>query len=132
GEDRWRDGPPGDAAAAAGRAHQRDPGPGAQVLEREDRRTPRDRGGRMNVAVLGASHGGFTVAADLALAGHAVRLWARSAQALGPLAGDPTIALAAEGAREPRGSRGPRPISARRSRAPRSSSLRFPRRVMTS
>ena len=51
----------------------------------------------MNVAVLGASHGGFTVAADLALAGHTVRLWARSAQTLGPLAGDPTIALAAEG-----------------------------------
>jgi opine dehydrogenase len=51
----------------------------------------------VNVAVLGASHGGFTVAADLALAGHAVRLWARSAQALGPLAGDPTIALAADG-----------------------------------
>ena len=51
----------------------------------------------MNVAVLGASHGGFTTAADLALAGHAVRLWARSPQALGPLASNPTIALAAEG-----------------------------------
>ena len=51
----------------------------------------------MNVAVLGASHGGFTTAADLALAGHAVRLWARSAQTLGPLARDPTIALTAEG-----------------------------------
>src|SRR5499426_793890 len=97
GQDRWRDGPGGDAAAAAGRAHQRDPGPRAQVLEREDRRAPRDRSGRVNVAVLGASHGGFTVAADLALTGHTVRLWARSAQALGPLAGAPTIALAAEG-----------------------------------
>ena len=51
----------------------------------------------MNVAVLGASHGGFTTAADLALAGHTVRLWARSAQALGPLTSDPTIALIAEG-----------------------------------
>jgi opine dehydrogenase len=51
----------------------------------------------VNVAVLGASHGGFTIAADLALAGHSVRLWARSAQALGPLTDDPTIALAAEG-----------------------------------
>jgi len=51
----------------------------------------------VNVAVLGASHGGFTTAADLALAGHAVRLWARSPQALGPLASNPTIALAAEG-----------------------------------
>ena len=51
----------------------------------------------MNVAVLGASHGGFTTAADLALAGHAVRLWARSPQALGPLAQHPTIVLTAEG-----------------------------------
>ncbi|HEY7540277.1 MAG TPA: NAD/NADP octopine/nopaline dehydrogenase family protein [Methylomirabilota bacterium] len=51
----------------------------------------------MNVAVLGASHGGFTLAADLALAGHAVRLWARSAPALGSLTKDPTITLAAEG-----------------------------------
>jgi opine dehydrogenase len=51
----------------------------------------------VNVAILGASHGGFTTAADLALAGHAVRLWARSAQALGPLAHDPTIVLTAEG-----------------------------------
>ncbi len=51
----------------------------------------------MNVAVLGASHGGFTTAADLALAGHSVRLWSRTAQALGALAKDPTIALTAEG-----------------------------------
>ena len=55
----------------------------------------------MNVAVLGASNGGFTTAADLALAGHSVRLWGRTAQALGSLAKDPTIALAAEG-RAPR------------------------------
>jgi opine dehydrogenase len=51
----------------------------------------------VNVAILGASHGGFTTAADLALAGHAVRLWARTAQALVPLAHDPTIVLTAEG-----------------------------------
>jgi len=51
----------------------------------------------VNVAVLGASHGGFATAADLALAGHRVRLWSRSAPALGPLVKDPTITLAAEG-----------------------------------
>src|SRR5262249_25773265 len=97
GQDRRRDGPAGRAAAAPGRAHQRDPGPRAQVLEREDRRAPPPRRGRGTVAAPGASHGGFTVAAALALTGHTVRLWARSAQALGPLAGDPTIALAADG-----------------------------------
>src|SRR5262249_14044217 len=97
GEDRRRNGAGCGAATASWRAHQRDPGPCAQVLEREDRRAPRDRGHRVNVAVLGASHGSFTTAADLALAGHAVRLWARSAQALGPLASTPMIALAAEG-----------------------------------
>lgn len=51
----------------------------------------------MRIAVLGGSHGGFTTAADLALAGHRVRLWARSAAALGPLLDDPTITLVAEG-----------------------------------
>jgi len=51
----------------------------------------------MNIAILGGSHGGFATAADLALAGHSVRLWSRSRQTLGPLAADPTIALAAEG-----------------------------------
>jgi opine dehydrogenase len=51
----------------------------------------------MNVAVLGAGNGGFATAADLALAGHRVRLWSRSASALGPLAGDPTLTLVAEG-----------------------------------
>jgi opine dehydrogenase len=49
------------------------------------------------VAVLGGSNGGFTTAADLALAGHRVRLWARSAEALGPLLDDPAIMLVAEG-----------------------------------
>ncbi len=51
----------------------------------------------MNVAVLGGSNGGFTTAADLALAGHRVRLWARSAEALGPLRDEPAIMLIAEG-----------------------------------
>ncbi len=51
----------------------------------------------MNIAVLGGSNGGFATAADLALAGHRVRLWSRSASALGPLAGDPTLTLTAEG-----------------------------------
>ena len=53
----------------------------------------------MNVAVLGAGNGGFATAADLALAGHRVRLWSRSASALGPLAGEPTLTLVAEGRR---------------------------------
>ena len=35
------------------------------------------------VAVLGASHGGLTTAADLTLSGHTVRWWSRS---LAPLA----------------------------------------------
>ena len=51
----------------------------------------------MNIAVLGGGNGGFATAADLALAGHSVRLWSRSPQALGSLAVDPTIALTAEG-----------------------------------
>jgi len=41
--------------------------------------------------------GRTTARADLALAGHAVRLWNRSPVALAPLAGDSTIALTAEG-----------------------------------
>ncbi len=51
----------------------------------------------MRVAVIGGSNGGFTMAADLALAGHRVRLWARSATSLGPLTSDPRIMLIAEG-----------------------------------
>src|SRR5439155_471071 len=55
------------------------------------------RGAPVNIAVLGGGNGGFATAADLALAGHSVRLWSRSPQALGSLAVDPTIALTAEG-----------------------------------
>ena len=51
----------------------------------------------MRIAILGGSSGGFTTAADLALAGHRVRLWARSAEALGPLLDEPTLMLVAEG-----------------------------------
>src|SRR5206468_741470 len=58
---------------------------------------PRVRGTPMDITVLGGGNGGFATAADLALAGHSVRLWSRSQEALGPLADDPTIVLAAEG-----------------------------------
>lgn len=51
----------------------------------------------MKLAVLGGSNGGFATAADLALAGHQVRLWTRTAATLGPLHDDPTITLEAEG-----------------------------------
>jgi opine dehydrogenase len=51
----------------------------------------------MRIAVLGGSNGGFATAADLALAGHRVRLWARSTEALGPLLAEPTLMLFAEG-----------------------------------
>jgi opine dehydrogenase len=50
----------------------------------------------MNVAVLGGSHGGYATAADLALAGHRVRLWRRSGQELQALRGTGTLALVAE------------------------------------
>jgi opine dehydrogenase len=49
----------------------------------------------VNVAVLGGSHGAYATAADLSLAGHRVRLWRRSKDDLGPLAGG--ITLKAEG-----------------------------------
>ena len=51
----------------------------------------------MNIAVLGGSNGGFTTAADMALAGHRVRLWCRSEKDLAPVRGAKTIALVAEG-----------------------------------
>ena len=51
----------------------------------------------MRVGVLGAGNGGFATAADLALAGHQVRLWSRSSDALGPLAANATLTLEAEG-----------------------------------
>jgi len=48
----------------------------------------------VNVAVLGGSHGAFATAADLALAGHRVRLWRRKPEDVAPLAQG--IALTAE------------------------------------
>ncbi|HEV8473194.1 MAG TPA: NAD/NADP octopine/nopaline dehydrogenase family protein [Methylomirabilota bacterium] len=49
----------------------------------------------MNVTILGGSNGAFAAAADLALAGHRVRLWRRRAEDVAPLAGG--ITLTAEG-----------------------------------
>ena len=51
----------------------------------------------MNICVMGGSNGGYATAADLALAGHRVRLWRRSASELEPVRGTGTITLAAEG-----------------------------------
>jgi opine dehydrogenase len=53
------------------------------------------------VAVLGGGHGAHATAADLALAGHRVRLWRRRAEDLGDVARTRTLALAAEGRRGP-------------------------------
>jgi opine dehydrogenase len=50
----------------------------------------------MNVAVLGGSNGAFAAAADLALAGHAVRFWRRTDAALEPVRAAGGITLAAE------------------------------------
>jgi len=41
-----------------------------------------DKGNRMKIAVLGGGHGAYAAAADLAEAGHEVRLWRRDAAAL--------------------------------------------------
>lgn len=51
----------------------------------------------MKIAVLGGGHGGYAAAADLALAGHQVRLWRRAAPELGPVSERRTITLVAEG-----------------------------------
>ena len=50
----------------------------------------------MNVAILGGSNGGYATAADLALAGHRVRLWRRDAAALAPVLKAGAITLVAE------------------------------------
>ena len=47
----------------------------------------------MNVAVLGGGNGAYATAADLALAGHRVRLWRRSTQDLRAVQAGGTIAL---------------------------------------
>jgi len=51
----------------------------------------------MNVTILGGSHGGYAAAADLALAGHRVRLWRRSEKDLAPVRDGGAITLLAEG-----------------------------------
>jgi opine dehydrogenase len=53
----------------------------------------------VRATILGGGNGGFATAADLSLAGHRVRLWSRSAAALGPLVDDPMLTLEAEGRR---------------------------------
>jgi len=50
----------------------------------------------VNVTILGGSNGGYAAAADLALAGHRVRLWRRSEKDLAPLRRG-GITLVAEG-----------------------------------
>ena len=51
----------------------------------------------MNIAILGGGNGSYTTAADLALAGHRVRLWRRSAGDLAPLQAGDAITLVGEG-----------------------------------
>ena len=55
----------------------------------------------MKIAVLGGGHGCYAAAADLAEAGHDVRLWRRDAAALAPLCASGSIVLKdARGSRE--------------------------------
>ena len=49
------------------------------------------------VAVLGASNGGLTTAADLTLAGHTVRWWSRSPETLAAVRGAGGVTLAGDG-----------------------------------
>ena len=53
----------------------------------------------MNIAVLGGSHGAYATAADLALAGHRVRLWRRAAGELAAVRDAGGITLVADGQR---------------------------------
>jgi opine dehydrogenase len=50
----------------------------------------------VNIAIVGGSNGGYAAAADLALAGHRVRLWRRAASELAPVQKTGTITLVAE------------------------------------
>ena len=73
----------------------------------------------MKIAMLGGGHGCYAAAADLAEAGHEVRLWRRDAAALAPVVEAGTIVLK-DARRAPRGGdrAWPRPTSARRCAAP--------------
>jgi opine dehydrogenase len=51
----------------------------------------------VNVTILGGGNGAYATAADLALAGHRVRLWRRSGQELAAVQKTGTITLLAEG-----------------------------------
>lgn len=51
------------------------------------------------VAVLGASHGGLTAAADLTLAGHVIRWWSRSPDALTAVRAADGVTLVSDGDR---------------------------------
>ncbi len=51
----------------------------------------------MNIAILGGGNGCYAAAADLALAGHSVRLWRRDAAALQPLIDAGSITLEDDG-----------------------------------
>jgi opine dehydrogenase len=55
----------------------------------------------VNVAVLGGGNGGYATAADVALAGHRVRLWRRAGDELKALGTPPTITLTADERRGP-------------------------------
>ncbi|HSC62088.1 MAG TPA: glycerol-3-phosphate dehydrogenase, partial [Caldimonas sp.] len=50
----------------------------------------------MKIAVLGGGHGCYAAAADLAEAGHDVRLWRRDAAALAPVVDSGAIVLVDE------------------------------------
>ena len=55
----------------------------------------------MKIAILGGGHGCYAAAADLAEAGHQVRLWRRDAAALQPVVDTGSIVLKdAQGTRE--------------------------------
>jgi opine dehydrogenase len=72
----------------------------------------------MKIAVLGGGHGCYAAAADLAEAGHEVRLWRRDAAALAAGRRPGAIVLVDERGRREVPIAWPAPTSARRSPAP--------------
>ena len=69
----------------------------ATASSRERACNGRPGGVPVNVAILGGGNGSYATAADLALAGHRVRLWRRSASDLAPLQAAGAITLVGEG-----------------------------------